>query len=89
MWAIELVRLNPRTKTMNANQYPVTQPLLTTDEAAQFMALGKRTIQELVAEGRLAHVKIGRSIRFDIEDLRRFVEGQKKKAAGWRKESAR
>jgi excisionase family DNA binding protein len=70
---------------MIANQLLVTQRLLTTDEAAQFMALGKRTIQELVADGRLAHVKIGRSIRFDIEDLQRFVESQKKKAAGWKK----
>lgn len=58
--------------------------LLDTKEAAKFLGMGKRTIQELAAERKLAFIKIGRSVRFDPADLRAFVEANKVKAAGWK-----
>jgi excisionase family DNA binding protein len=58
--------------------------LLRTLEAARFLGMGKRTVQELVADRKLAFVKIGRALRFDPADLRAFVESNKIKAAGWK-----
>jgi hypothetical protein len=59
--------------------------LLDTAEAAKFLRMGKRTVQELAAERKLAFIKIGRSVRFDPADLRAFVEANRIKAAGWKK----
>lgn len=62
--------------------------LLDTSEAAKFLRMGKRTVQELVAARKLAFIKIGRSVRFDPADLRAFVEANRIKAAGWKKPQA-
>jgi excisionase family DNA binding protein len=59
--------------------------LLDTAEAAKLLQMGKRTVQELTAERKLAFIKIGRSVRFDPADLRAFVEANRIKAAGWKK----
>lgn len=61
-----------------------TDRLLDTLETARFLGVGKRTVQELVADRKLAFVKIGRSIRFAPADLAAFVEANKIKAAGWK-----
>ena len=65
---------------MNKNQITQPQPLLNTPSAAKFLGVGTRTIQELVADRKLACVKIGRSIRFDPADLASFVEANRVKA---------
>jgi excisionase family DNA binding protein len=59
--------------------------LLDTAEAAKFLNMGKRTVQELAAERKLTQIKIGRSVRYDLADLRSFIESQKIKATGWKK----
>ena len=64
------------------------EALLDTAEAAKFLRLGKRTVQELASERKLAFVKIGRSVRFDIADLRKFIENQKVRELGWKKTRA-
>lgn len=58
--------------------------LLDTLEAARFLGMGKRTVQELVADRKLAFVKIGRSIRFAPSDLAAFVEANRVKPLGWK-----
>jgi excisionase family DNA binding protein len=63
--------------------------LLDTLETARFLGMGKRTVQELVADRKLAFVKIGRSIRFAPADLAAFVEANRVKAAGWKGGTAR
>ncbi|MFN9026043.1 MAG: helix-turn-helix domain-containing protein, partial [Akkermansiaceae bacterium] len=59
-------------------------PLLTIPQAAAFLNIGKRTLQSLAAERKLAQIKIGRCTRFDHSDLLAFIEGQKNKALGWK-----
>jgi excisionase family DNA binding protein len=59
--------------------------LLDTSEAAKFLKMGKRTVQELVAARKLAFIKIGRAIRFDPADLRTFVNANRVQAVGWKK----
>ena len=74
---------------MNTEQHPTLERLLNTGEAAEILNLGKRTVQELVEARRLNSIKIGRAVRFDPADLRRFIEEQKRRATGWKKSVAK
>jgi excisionase family DNA binding protein len=58
--------------------------LLTTDQAAEALGIGRRTLQERVEAREIACIKIGRAVRFDPADLRRFVEGRRIEARGWK-----
>lgn len=58
--------------------------LLTTNEAADALGIGRRTLQERVEAREIACIKIGRSIRFDPADLRRFVDARRVQARGWK-----
>lgn len=62
----------------------ITKRILTTAEAARYINIGKRTLQEHVSAREISSIKIGRSIRFDIADLDAFIEGRKRKAVGWK-----
>jgi excisionase family DNA binding protein len=58
--------------------------LLDTTEAASALGLGRRTLQELVADRQLAAVKIGRAIRFHPQDLAEFVDRRRMKSQAWK-----
>jgi excisionase family DNA binding protein len=49
--------------------------LWTTEEVARFLNVSKRWVEQKVAEGRIAHVRLGRLIRFDPKTVRAFAEG--------------
>lgn len=51
--------------------------LLTLNEAAEFLNLKISRIRYEIFHGRLPHFKIGRSIRFDLDDLIKWVKDQK------------
>jgi excisionase family DNA binding protein len=51
--------------------------LLSSRQAATYLALSERTIWTLVKDGRLKAVKIGRCVRFDVEDLDAFITAAK------------
>jgi len=51
--------------------------LLTPRAAAQALAIGERTLWNLTNRGELPCVRLGRSVRYDPADLRRFIEAQK------------
>ncbi len=48
--------------------------LLTIDETAELLSLGKSTIYELVARKELPAVKRGKSLRFARQDIEAYVE---------------
>jgi excisionase family DNA binding protein len=48
--------------------------LLTYQEASQSTGLSVATLESLVSQGKLPVVKIGKSARFRLEDLRSFAE---------------
>ena len=48
--------------------------LLTYKEAAQCTGLSVATLESLVSQGKLPIVKIGKSARFRVADLREFAE---------------
>ena len=51
--------------------------LMTSRQAAQMLAISERTLWALAASGEIPRVRVGRSIRYDIEDLRRFIAARK------------
>lgn len=48
--------------------------LLTYKEASQCTGLSIATLESLVSQGKIPVVKIGKSARFRLEDLRKFAE---------------
>jgi excisionase family DNA binding protein len=53
--------------------------LLTLDEVAEHLRLGKRTTYRMAKEGELPAFKIGGAWRFDRVDIDRWIEEQKAK----------
>jgi excisionase family DNA binding protein len=56
--------------------------LLKPSEAALFLAVSERTIKRLTARGELPHVRVGRSMRFVMEDLLAYVAGNRRLSGG-------
>lgn len=50
-----------------------TAELLTIDEAAKRIRMSVRHVRRLIAEGAIAHHRLGRSIRFDPADLEAYL----------------
>ena len=55
--------------------------LLTTREAAAALSISERKLWSLMANHEITCCRIGRSVRYDISDLRQFVEEQKQRAS--------
>jgi excisionase family DNA binding protein len=51
-------------------------------EAARMLGLGSRTVWELRARGRLPFIKVGSAIRYDVADLRAFINASKAVSKG-------
>jgi excisionase family DNA binding protein len=49
--------------------------IVTVREVAEFLRLKEATICRLASEGKLPGVKVGKSWRFDMEALERWVSG--------------
>lgn len=50
--------------------------LLTAKQAADALEISRRKLYSLTVSGEIAHVKIGRSIRYPVKDLQKWVESQ-------------
>ena len=51
--------------------------LLKPKEAAAVLAISERTLWTLTDDGVIPSVRIGRSVRYDVADLRRWIGQQK------------
>ncbi len=51
--------------------------LLKTREAAKFLAISERSLFNLYKSGQLPFVRVGRAVRFDLNDLEQFIQGMK------------
>ncbi len=56
--------------------------LLTPEAAASRLSCGRSTIYDLMAEGRLESIRIGRSRRIPVSALERFIEAQREMRDG-------
>lgn len=55
--------------------------LLTPAEAAKALAISTRSLWAFTAAGEINAIRLGRSVRYSVEDLRQFVEGRKRGGA--------
>ncbi len=51
--------------------------LLNSPETAKMLSISERSLWTLMKSGSLPHVRIGRSVRYDREDLKTWIETQK------------
>lgn len=58
----------------------IQRRLLNTDEAAAYLGIGRRTMQNLLRDGEVPKVRIGASTRIDQGDLDEYVERIKAQA---------
>jgi excisionase family DNA binding protein len=55
--------------------------LLTINQAAEFLGLSERAVFRLKDAGDLGYVKLGRSLRFNVDELNRLIAANTKKAS--------
>lgn len=56
--------------------------LLSERNAAAWLGVSPRTLWGLRASGEIPIVRVGRSVRYDVDDLRRFADHHKEQAGG-------
>ena len=78
------IKSTPHRATSSESEVAKLVKLLNTEEAADCLGIGKRTLQELTASRKLAFIKFGRNVRFDPADLAAFAEKNRVKATGWK-----
>ena len=64
--------------SVKAQPQPAPPHLLRPQEAAEVLAISPRKLWELTNSGRIRCVRIDRSVRYDIEDLRISIERAKR-----------
>jgi excisionase family DNA binding protein len=52
--------------------------LLTPQQAAEALAISRRKLWGMTASGELPHIRLGRCLRYPIDDLQRWIDEQKK-----------
>ncbi|MDR1654038.1 MAG: helix-turn-helix domain-containing protein [Prevotellaceae bacterium] len=57
---------------------PAEQELYKYSEAADFLRVSKRYVEQLVAEGKIATVSVGKSPRIQRTELIQYLDNQKK-----------
>jgi excisionase family DNA binding protein len=64
---------------MNATQFPILIAPLVVDEhqAAAMLGISERKLWEYRNSGELPIVRLGRLVRFSVEDLRKFVDSKR------------
>ncbi len=55
------------------NQEPL---LLTPKQAANALAISPRKLWGMTASGEIPHVRLGRSVRYPLQDLQEWIEAQ-------------
>jgi excisionase family DNA binding protein len=54
---------------------------MTVEEAAEFLGVGRNTLYLAAREGRIPSFKVGALIRFDLDELRAWLESNRPKRA--------
>jgi len=66
-----------RAATSSETSSAFGRPLLDIEAAAAALCVTPRHIQRLVSERRIPHVKVGRFVRFDPDELKSWLDGHK------------
>ena len=59
-------------------QFPKGQLLLTSRQAAQALQISERKLWSMKASGEIPYVLLGRSVRYPVADLQRWIEERMK-----------
>jgi excisionase family DNA binding protein len=59
---------------------PSVEALFTRDGLAEFLAVHPNTVDRLVKARRIAHYRIGRAVRFRVEDVEAFLAANRFRA---------
>ena len=62
------------------NKEPIQQMLLTIKEAAKLLSISERTLWTLTQTREVATVRIGRAVRYALEDLQKYVDANRQPA---------
>jgi excisionase family DNA binding protein len=71
---IKLAGRSTKVVTMSTDQQ---QFLVTTKQAAAILAISERTLWQLTNDGHLPAVRFGRTVRYDLDDLRAFIAARR------------
>ncbi|MDG2383565.1 MAG: helix-turn-helix domain-containing protein [Pirellulaceae bacterium] len=52
--------------------------LLTHQQAADALAISPRKLSGMTASGEIPHIRLGRCVRYPVNDLQRWIDEQKK-----------
>lgn len=63
---------------MTNNLRQDNQTLLSADEAAKYLQVPLSRIRSLTFSGKIPFIKMGRTVRYDLADLKLWVESLKK-----------
>jgi excisionase family DNA binding protein len=55
--------------------------LIDIDTLAKLLGVGERYVRRMVAERRVPTVRVGRLVRFDLAEIRRWIEEQRRPGA--------
>lgn len=59
----------------------MTEGVMTIEEVARRLRVSQRTVLRLLAKKEIKGYKVGRAWRFEVSDVDRYIEQQRKKAA--------
>jgi excisionase family DNA binding protein len=64
---------------MSETQFPVVLTPLVVDEhqAAQMLGISTRTFWDYRKSGEIPVIRLGRLVRFSVDDLRKFIESKR------------
>ena len=63
---------------MEQLQFPEFPKLVDIATVAKLLGVGERYVRRMVAERRVPTVKVGHYVRFDLADIRKWVENQRR-----------
>lgn len=53
--------------------------LLTSEQTAQYLQVSLRTVKNLMSDGCLAYIKIGRATRINLKDIEEYIAHNRRK----------
>jgi excisionase family DNA binding protein len=53
-----------------------TEPLMTVDDVAEFLAVSPKTIRNWVFRGQIPFLKVGETVRFELAQVREWIKEQ-------------
>jgi len=56
---------------------PMEPLLMSARDTARALSICEKTLWALTRDGKLPCVRIGRAVRYDVQDVRRFIEAAK------------